>query len=38
MTAAPGFLPLARQFYNSGMALQLSNFYDWLAGLLHTLI
>ncbi|WP_406677505.1 CvpA family protein [Neomoorella carbonis] len=38
ITAAPGFLPLARQLYNSGMARQLGNFYDWLAGLLHTLI
>ncbi|QGP92115.1 Colicin V production protein [Neomoorella glycerini] len=38
MTAAPGFVPLARQLYNSGMAFQLGNFYDWLAGLLHTLI
>jgi len=38
MTVLPGFLPLARQLFNSGIAIQLGNFYDWLAGLLHTLI
>lgn len=38
MTSAPGFLPLARQLYNSGVAGVLGDFYDWLAGLLHTLI
>ncbi len=37
-TVLPGFLPLARQLFNSGVAMQLGNFYDWLAGLLHTLI
>jgi uncharacterized membrane protein required for colicin V production len=37
MTTAPGFVPLARQFYNSGIVSRLGNFYDWLVGLLHTL-
>lgn len=38
ITGVPGFLPLARQLYGSGVALRLGNFYDWLAELLHTLI
>ncbi|WP_258360659.1 CvpA family protein [Moorella sulfitireducens] len=38
MTAAPGFVPLARQFYSSGVAGWLGDSFDCLAGLLHILI
>jgi len=38
ITAAPGFLTLARQLYSSGVAALLGDFYDWMLCLLHTLI
>lgn len=38
ITSTPGFLSLARQLYSSGVAVLLGDFYDWMLGLLHTLI